>query len=250
MHMETRFLLFIAIIFSLFSTSCTTTSKVTYFQNTNDSIPSSFLGLADAKIQYNDILSVTITSRSKEASEPYNKPDGVASKGYTVTGNGNILLPTLGYVQAVGFTKKELSENIIKLINAKKQLLDPIVEIHLLNFEVTVLGEVGHPLVINVPNEQISLVKALGMAGDLTIYGKRNNILLIREEDGIRTTRRIDISSSKFLQSEYYYLKPNDVVYVEPNKSRVALSGRSQQILPVVITSVSFLFLILDKVIK
>ncbi len=99
-------------------------------------------------------------------------------------------------------------------------------------------------------NEQISLVKALGLAGDLTIYGKRDNILLIREEDGIRTTRRIDISSSKFLQSEYYYLKPNDVIYVEPNKAKVALSGRSQQILPIVITSVSFLFLILDKVIK
>ncbi|WP_462252379.1 polysaccharide biosynthesis/export family protein [Ferruginibacter sp.] len=249
--METRFLLFIAIIFSLFSTSsCTTTGKVTYFQNTNDSISSRFLGMEDAKIQYNDILSVIISSRSKEASMDYNKQDALASKGYTVTSNGNILLPSLGYIQAVGLTKKQLSDNIVNLINSKKLLLDPIVEIHLLNFEVTVLGEVSHPLVINVANEQISLVKALGMAGDITIYGKRHNILLIREEDGIRTTRRIDISSSKFLQSEYYYLKPNDVIYVEPNKAKVALSGRSQQILPIVITSVSFLFLVLDKVIK
>ena len=206
--------------------------------------------MEDAKIQYNDILSVIISSRNKEASTDFNKQDVLASKGYTVTSNGNILLPTLGYIQAVGFTKKQLSDNITNLIIAKKLLLDPIVEIHLLNFEVTVLGEVSHPLVINVPNEQISLVKALGMAGDITIYGKRDNILLIREEDGIRTTRRINIISSKFLQSEYYYLKPNDVIYVEPNKAKVALSGRSQQILPIVITSVSFLFLVLDKVIK
>jgi polysaccharide biosynthesis/export protein len=248
--MGTRFLLFISITFLLFCASCTTTSKTAYFQTIHDTVYTQMLTAAEAPIQKNDILNITISSRSKEASADFNKSDLTASKGYFVDGDGNIQLPTLGYVAAAGYTKKQLTEKITNLITTKKLLLDPIVEIRYLNFEVTVLGEVAHPLVISVPNEQISLVKALGMAGDLTIYGKRENVLLIREENGVRRTRRIDLTSSNFLNSEYYYLKPNDVVYVEPNKAKIAVSGRSQQILPVVITSVSFLFLILDKVIK
>ena len=129
-------------------------------------------------------------------------------------------------------------------------MLEPIVEIRQLNFDVTILGEVTKPTVINVPSERISLVKALGLAGDLTIYGKRDNILLIREEDGARVTRRLNINSSEFLNSPYYYLKPNDVVYVEPNGAKVAVSGRSQQIIPIVFTGISILLLVLDKVIK
>jgi polysaccharide biosynthesis/export protein len=248
--MGTRFLLFLSVLSLLFCASCTSTSKIAYFQNNLDTSFQQSFGGVDAPIQYSDILSISITSKSKEASLDFNKSDLSASKGYFVNTNGNVQLPTLGYVPAVGFTKKQLEQNIANLITTKKLLLDPIVEIRHLNFEVTVLGEVGHPLVINVPNEQISLVKALGMAGDLTIYGKRDNVLLIREENGVRRTRRIDLTSSNFLNSEYYYLKPNDVVYVEPNKARIAVSGRSQQILPVVITSVSFLFLILDRIIK
>jgi polysaccharide biosynthesis/export protein len=248
--MGTRFLLFLSVLSLLFCASCTTTSKTAYFQNALDTTFQQRFGGVDAPIQYSDILSIVITSKSKEASVDFNKADLSATKGYFVNSNGNVQLPTLGYVPAVGFTKKQLEQNITNLITNKKLLLEPIVEVRHLNFEVTVLGEVGHPLVINVPNEQISLVKALGMAGDLTIYGKRDNILLIREEDGIRRTRRIDISSSNFLNSEYYYLKPNDVIYVEPNKAKIAVSGRSQQILPVILTSVSFLFLVLDKIIK
>jgi polysaccharide biosynthesis/export protein len=248
--MGTRFLLFTSIVFLMLCASCTNTSKIAYFQNNLDTSFQQNFGGVDAPIQYSDILSISITSKSKEASADFNKTDLTASKGYFVNTKGNVQLPTLGYVPAVGFTKKQLEQNIADLIISKKLLLDPIVEIRHLNFEVTVLGEVSHPLVINVPNEQISLVKALGMAGDLTIYGKRDNILLIREEDGVRRTRRIDLTSSNFLNSEYYYLKPNDVIYVEPNKTKIATTGRSQQILPVVITSVSFLFLILDRIIK
>lgn len=129
-------------------------------------------------------------------------------------------------------------------------MVNPIVDIRLLNFEVTVLGEVANPAVITVPSEKISLVKALGMAGDITIYGKKDNVLLIREENGVRKTRHINLNSSDFLNSEYYYLHPNDVVYVEPNKAKVAVSGRSQQVLPLVLTSVSILVFVLDKVIK
>lgn len=171
-------------------------------------------------------------------------------KGYLVNEDGNIDLPMLGATKVAGLTKKQLKESITNTILAKKLLVDPLVEIRYLNFEITVLGEVGHPTVINVPSEQITLVKALSLAGDLTIYGKRENVLLVREEDGIRKTKHINLNSSDFLNSDYYYLKPNDLVYVEPNKTKIAVSGRSQQIIPIIFSSISILFLVFDKVIK
>ncbi|HNF01381.1 MAG TPA: polysaccharide export protein, partial [Ferruginibacter sp.] len=100
------------------------------------------------------------------------------------------------------------------------------------------------------PSEKISLVKALGLAGDITIYGKRDNILLIREEDGQRVTRHLNINSADFLTSEYYYLKPNDVIYVEPGKAKIATTSRAQTIIPIVFTGITTLILVLDRVIK
>lgn len=210
--------------------------------------------MVEAPYQQGDLVDVVITSRSREASAEYNKTVNADAKsaGYLINTDGNIEIPSLGVVKAAGYTKKQLKENITSLIVSKKVLVDPMVEIRHLNFEVTVLGEVGHPSVISVPNEQITLIKALALAGDLTIYGKRENILLVREENGVRMTRRININSSDFLNSDFYYLKPNDLLYIEPNKERVdlALSQRRQQVIPLVLTGVSLLFLVFDKVIK
>ncbi|MEO7046847.1 MAG: SLBB domain-containing protein, partial [Ferruginibacter sp.] len=134
------------------------------------------------------------------------------------------------------------------MILTKKLLIDPLVEIRFLNYEVTVLGEVAKPTVITVPSEKISLLKALGLAGDLTIYGKRNNVLLIREENGEKKTRHIDLNSDNFFNSPYYYLQPNDVVYVQPNKAKVASAGRTQQLLPILLSSLSIVVVVLDRV--
>ncbi len=247
--MGTRFLLFIFSICLLYCTSCTTPSKIAYFESAKDTTYRSAVGAIEAPIQKNDILNIFISSLSKTASADFNSTDN-GVKGYLVNSDGNIQMPMLGNVPAEGLTKKQLKENITKTILSKKLLIDPIVEIRHLNFEVTVLGEVGHPTVINVPSEQISLVKAIGLAGDLTIYGKRDNILLIREEDGKRITRHININSVDFLNSPYYYLKPNDLIYVEPNKTKIATTNRSQQIIPIVFSSISILVLVLDRVIK
>jgi polysaccharide export outer membrane protein len=116
-----------------------------------------------------------------------------------------------------------------------------------MNFRVTVLGEVRNPNVIPVPNEKISLLEAIGLAGDLTIYGKRENVLVIREENGQKIIKRINLNSNELLTSPYYYLKSDDVVYVEPNKSRVA-SSRSSEWVPVVISALSFAAIIVDRV--
>lgn len=251
--MGTKFLLIISVLCTLICTSCTSTKDIAYFQNAQDTTYNKqVLNNIEAPLQKNDIVDITISSSSKEASADFNKTEVgfTESKGYLINVDGNLQLPMLGNISAAGLTKKQLTEKITNLILAKGLLLNPIVEIRHLNFEITVMGEVNHPSVITVPSEHISFVKALSLAGDLTIYGKRDNVLLIREEDGVRKTRHINLNSSDFLNSEYYYLKPNDLIYVEPSKSKVFSSNLGLQILPIVITSVSFLFLVLDRVIK
>jgi polysaccharide export outer membrane protein len=184
----------------------------------------------------NNIRSTTVTGSNSE------------SGGYLVAVDGNIQLPVLGTVKATGLSKQELRDNITNLILSKKLLIDPTVEIRFLNFEVTVIGEVAHPTVITVPSEKISLLKAIGLAGDITVYGEKNNVLLIREENGVKETRHIDLNSSDFFNSPYYYLQPNDVVYVEPSRAKIATASRSTQWLPVIFSGLSVIAIIIANV--
>lgn len=260
--MGTKYLLVFLFVLTIFFASCTTTNKVAYFQNSEDTTYKKLLSVVEAPLSNNDFISISISSLNAEASAIFNPITSNEAKiannavktaqyvGYLINSNGEIEIPILGKIKAAGISKTQLKNQITKLITDGRLLKDPIVDIRHLNFEVTVLGEVANPSVINVPSEKISLVKALGMAGDITIYGKKDNVLLIREEDGVRKTRYINLTSKDFLNSDYYYLHPNDVVYVEPNKAKVAISGRSQQVLPLVLTSVSILVFVLDKVIK
>lgn len=242
--------------------SCTSTKKVAYFQNVQDKTFSSVSKEMAHPIQPNDILSVTISSLNAEASAAFNLQNNNISRATTVTGsntesggylvntNGEIDLPMLGTIKAAGLTKDQLKANITNLITSKKLLIDPVVDIRFLNFEVTVIGEVARPTVITVPSEKISLIKAIGLAGDLTIYGKRDNVLLIREENGQKITRHIDLNSSDFFNSPYYYLQPNDVIYVEPNKTRAAIAGRSQQLLPIIFSALSVVAIVIDRLLR
>lgn len=261
--MGTKNLLVFFSVLSIVVTSCSTTNKVAYFQNSQDTTYKQSVSAVEAPLESNNFLKISISSVNAAASaifNPFPQADDNAQNGtadaklnyvgYLINADGKIQIPNLGEIKAAGMTKTQLKNYIVKQILDRKLLIDPVVDIRLLNFEVTVLGEVGRPSVISVPSEKISLIKALGMAGDITIYGKKDNVLLIREENGVRKTRHINLNSSDFLNSEYYYLHPNDVVYVEPNKAKVAVSGRSQQVLPLVLTSVSILVFVLDRVIQ
>jgi polysaccharide export outer membrane protein len=260
--MVSRIVVLISGLLLFLGESCNTSKKIAYFENVGDNSYKSMLGTVEAPIQKNDILTINISSLNAEASAVFNPASNAINKvatsggndviagGYLVNVDGNIQLPIIGNVIAAGLTKKQLKESITNIILSKKLLLDPIVDIRYLNFEVTVIGEVARPTVITVPSEKISLIKAIGLAGDLTIYGKRENVLLIREEDGKKTTRHINLNSSDFLNSPYYYLQPNDVIYVEPNKSKVAAASRSQQIVPIVLSSLSIIVIVLDRLIK
>ena len=238
----------------LIFSSCNSSKNITYFNNVKDTTFYSSTTEKQIPLQANDIISVTISSANAEASIPFNLLTNNVSRstttvtggnnqqgGYLINSDGTIDLPILGSVKAAGFTKVQLKDNITNLILLKKLLINPIVDIRYLNYEVTVLGEVAKPTVITVPNEKISLLKAIGLAGDLTIYGKRENVLLIRQGNGEKITRHINLNSSDFFNSPYYYLQPNDIVYVEPNKQKAAIARRNPNILPIALGAMSLI---------
>jgi polysaccharide export outer membrane protein len=171
--------------------------------------------------------------------------------GYLVSNGGTIEFPVLGTIKAAGLTKEQLKETITKKLVDQKLLTDPIVTVRFLNFRVTVLGEVNHPGELSVPSEKISLLEAIGLAGDLTIYARRDNVLVIREnENGDKEIKRIDLNSKELLSSPYYYLRSNDIVYVEPNKARIASAGRGQIWVPAVLSGLSLVAIVVDRLVK
>lgn len=233
--------------------SCVSTKRASYFYNLGDTTLTSQYSPPPLIIQPNDILSISVSSLNPEASSIFNPaklssvstdPDKSTGSGYLVNRKGYIQFPILGSIKVAGLTEEELQQKIVNSLNERKLLSDPIVSVRQLNFKVTVLGEVGRPGVIPVGNQKISLLEAIGQAGDLTIYAQRNNVLLIRTEpNGDKLIRRINLNSDQLFNSPYFYLKNNDVIYVEPNKSKIASTGRGQIILPIVFSGLSLLVL-------
>jgi polysaccharide export outer membrane protein len=257
-----RVLLFVSIGISVFSTSCNTSKQIVYFENVKDTVFYTSQGETNFTIKPNDILSITISSANEEASMAFNPhlknnirsttATGSSSEpgGYLVDSEGTISLPFLGKIKISGLTKEQAKDNITNLILSKKLLVDPLVEVRYLNYEVTVLGEVARPTVITVPSEKISLLKAIGLAGDMTIYGLRENVLLVREEGNKKVTRHINLNSRDFFQSPYYYLQPNDVVYVAPNKVRMNQATNNPNILPIILSSLSLAVIVIDRLLR
>lgn len=245
--------------------SCVSSKATTYFNNATDTLIAyntlkNFRSQQLPKIQKNDILNISITSLNQDASAIFNTTNNYVftsatsaglntqSSGYLVNEDGMINLPLLGNIKAGGLTKSQLIDTITHIILKKHLLMDPIVNIRHVNYEVTVIGEVGKPSVISVPNEHISLLKAIGLAGDITIYGRKDNVLLIRETEGVKQVKYIDLNAKEFLQSPYYYLQPNDVIYVEANKNKVASVGRGARLMPVFLSGLSVVILLVDRV--
>lgn len=245
---------------TLFFASCVNTRKAVYFADQPDGTILSTITIPETIIGANDLLSIQVSSLNPEASAVFNTPNNTVSNiasyngspvtvsGYLVNAEGNIQFPILGKIKAAGLTENQLRMLIVKSLDDKKLLKDPIVSIRHLNFKVTVLGEVGNPTVITVPNEKITLLEALGLAGDITIYGKKDKVMLIREEAGVKMLNRIDLNTAQLFNSPYYYLRSNDIVYVEPNKAKVASSGRANQSLPIILSALSFAAIIVDRV--
>lgn len=244
------------IVFALFATSCVNTRKVTYFNDVPNDLRIASPAPDLQRISPGDLLSIQVSSPNPEAtllfnnnsSSTINGTNTMVATGYLVDADGYIQFPLLGKIRAAGYAKKDLTDTLRSQLVEKKLLLDPLVSIRFLNFRVTVLGEVTRPGVVPVPNEKISVLEALGMAGDLTIYGRRDNLLLIREEGGEKVFKRIDLNDRSLLSSPYYYLRNGDVVYAEPTKARVGQASNARQILPIILSGLSFVAIIADRV--
>lgn len=233
--------------------SCVNTRNSKYFVDQNDAVLETATKNPETIITPGHLLSINVSSLNPDATAIFNaKPDigGQQGPGYLVNKEGNIQFPILGNIKAEKLTGDQLRQDIVKLLVDKKLLIDPIVSVRFLNFKVTVLGEVNRPTVIDVPNERISLLEALGFAGDITIYGQKENVMVIREEDNKKIIKRINLNSSELFGSPYYYLKSNDIVYVEANKAKVASSTRTSQLLPIILTALSFTAIVVDRVFR
>ena len=222
------------ILATILLTSCKTSNEITYFQDI-DKYSSEQLTKQnvnyEAKISPDDQLSIFVSSVDPNAVAIFNLPltsylaPGEANvvatptiHTYLVDNKGNIDFPILGSLHVAGMLKEKIS------VYAKS----PLVTVQIQNFKVSVLGEVNKPGTITIPNERVSILDAIGLAGDLTIYGERRNVVVIRDINGKKEFHRFDLTSSQMLNSPYYYLQQNDIVYVEPNKARRGNSQYSQ----------------------
>jgi polysaccharide export outer membrane protein len=214
-----KFTFYIVVALSVFSiAACSSPKNLIYFNIPEDTSIGSVTMPEDLVIQKNDILGITITSLSPEAAAIYN-PGNVL-----VNSDGNIQIPVMGSIKAAGLTKNELRTRIAAELTQKKLLVDPTVTIQFINNRIVVLGEVGNPGILPFSNERLSIIEAVGLAGDLPLSGNKQNILLIREENGRKIFRHLDLTSRDIFTSPYFYLKSNDVVYVQPTKAKIKSS--------------------------
>ncbi len=209
----------------------------------------------DLRIQADDLLSIGVSSFNIDAAKPFNALDdrlilaqamqGQAGSiemltGYLVDTEGFIDFPVIGRFNVNKKTLSEIKEGLATEL--KKYLKDPVVHIRLLNLKVSVLGEVKNPGTVRLANKRITVLEAIGMAGDLTPYSNRTNVMVIREKSGKRSIKRLNLQSKNIFTSPYYYLQQNDVVYIEPNKTKVnTVADRSSRILAYVSTGISIL---------
>ena len=212
--------------------SCASKKKVVYLQDIDQTKSYDSSTLYEPKLQPDDLLSIIVSAENPELTVPFNLPqiqgnyeinnnqNGI--KTYLVDNFGFIEFPVIGKLKLGGLTRTEATAKLVAAVS--EYIKNPIVNLRILNFKVSILGEVLKPSSFTLNSERITLLEAISMAGDLTIHGKRNNILIIREAEGKKTYNRIDITKSDFLNSPFYYLAQNDIVVVEPNKTRVNAS--------------------------
>jgi polysaccharide export outer membrane protein len=222
--------LFVILVFS-----CKPREELVYYQNIDSLAQSEKLNTYEIKIQPDDLLMIIVSAEDSESAIPFNLTSGTiestttkgvgstageeAIQSYLVDASGTIDFPVLGKLKVAGLSRSE----VLRLLEGKIGLYikKPIINLRLINFKISVQGEVTNPGTFPVNSDRITLIEAISMAKDLTIYGKRDNILIIREVNGIKSYHRVDITKADFINSPFYYLAQNDVVYVEPNKTRI-----------------------------
>jgi polysaccharide export outer membrane protein len=224
----------VGIILILLLQGCASKKDIIYFGDA-DSLAQTKINYKSPNIQINDILDIKVSALIVETALPYNfqtsaivntqTADYQKLQGYLVASDGTITFPILGSIAVAGKSTKDVEKQIEQLLINGGHINNPTVRIRVINGKVTILGEVANPGTFNYSEENITLPQAIGYAGDLTIRGKRNNILIIREEDGVRSQQRVDFTKTTWFNSPYYYIKQNDIIVVEPNGPKVKSAG-------------------------
>lgn len=217
----------------LFVFSCKPRKELVYYQNIDSLTTSEKLNTYEIKIQPDDLLLIIVSAEDAESAIPFNLttasvpaaaglniPIGQQTiQTYLVDASGSMTFPVLGKLQVGGLSRSELMQ--LLEVKISKYIKNPIITIRRMNFKISVQGEVNSPGTYSIDSDRMTLIEAISMAKDLTIYGQRNNILIIREINGVKSYNRVDITKADFINTPFYYLAQNDVVYVEPNKARI-----------------------------
>lgn len=238
-----RILIFLAFIILL--SSCSSSKKYTYFQDIpNDTTLTNLVSKDfEPKIQKGDLLGITVASLSPENTVIYNAPQNAEGplQGYLVDGNGDIQFIKLGTLHVAGMTRKELKEKLEK--DLSPYLAQSVVAVGFLNRHVTMMGGIS-PQVLPMPNDNMTLLDALAASGDIGLKGKTDNVLVIREKGNSKEFKRLNLTDKSIFYSPYFYLQPNDIVYIEPLKVR---PDQTYRIISYVTTGISLFFLILSR---
>ncbi|GAA4808238.1 polysaccharide biosynthesis/export family protein [Litoribaculum gwangyangense] len=240
---------FFLLVITLFITSCVSKKDIVYFQNAKDFETMVDTDTFKAKLKVGDIVTVYVSTIDPLVTKPYNLVMEGGNAGqmvdYIIDVDGNIDYPVLGKIKLIGLTIEEAKELFKKKFTEGNLLKDPVIIIRITNFRITIHGEVASPGVYQVPGERISIIEALGLAGGLTIKGRRDNIMIVRDFNGTKTFSRIDLTTKEVFNSPVYYLTQNDIVYVEPNNSSISNASGDVRISSIIGITTSLIGIVL-----
>ncbi len=245
-------------VLASFVMSCASTKDIVYFQDIEKAQLSELTTEYEAVIKKDDRLSILVSGPDKTVCAPYNLTLGemgnssysaninpeTATLSYLVDGEGNITFPILGIIHVEGMTRRQLTDYLTEKIGV--DVKDPIVTVSFKNYKITVLGEVRNPGTYTMDSEKNNILQALGRAGDLNLTARRDGILLLREVDGKIVHHTIDLRNSDILDSPYFYLQQNDVIYVPANASRVAAANTATGIWSVILSSITTIIAVIS----
>ncbi len=240
---------------AIFLGSCTVGKQLPYLQDVNDTTRIQELRLAafePLKLLPDDQVQITVTSKSEEGTAMFSMMGTTITSGttnqttpnvYTINSNGDVNLPLLGEVHIGGLTTEEARLKIEE--EATQYFKDAKVGLNLMNFRVTVMGEVTRPSTLQVAGEKVNVLEAIGMAGDLTVFGKRATVKVIRKNGDKLEVGHLNLNNSKFLTSPFYNLRQNDIVYVEPFRRRASVAETTLEVVPIVLSTLTVIVLAL-----
>ncbi|MDB4925233.1 polysaccharide biosynthesis/export family protein [Mucilaginibacter sp.] len=240
----------------LFASGCASRRDLVYFSNLTNVGAVANPKNQEVHIAPNDMVNITMHSLNPESDNLFlNKNAALYAlyapskiDGYRVNKDGLIDLPIIGGFKIGGMNIEEAQKAIT--VELSKKVKDPLVDVQIVNFKITVIGEVNKPSTFIITNEKVNVLEALGMAGDMTVYGKRDNVLVIRNDGGTKTLKRLNLNNKDSFDSPYFYLKQNDIVYVEPDKSKAVEYSQNTRLMPLIIASISALAVLAAVVLK